>query len=76
MISFSDTAEDRADGHGRGAAHEDYVAWLDRHFGLAPATDPDDVVAATEQEYAQRFVAWMDRYVDGFAAEYEELTAR
>lgn len=54
-------------------ARQSYVAWLKRHFGLDPAAEPDAVVGAAEEEYTERFVSWLDRYVAGFAEEYKEL---
>ncbi|NBE54724.1 hypothetical protein [Streptomyces boluensis] len=74
-LSLSDEERDRAKGRGSGEANRRYVTWLKQHFGLDPAEDPDDIVLAAEEEYAERFVAWMDRYVEDFAKDYEELTA-
>jgi hypothetical protein len=38
--------------------HPAYVAWLAEHFGLAPATEPDALVAAAQAEFGERFEAW------------------
>ncbi|MDX3231524.1 hypothetical protein [Streptomyces sp. ME19-01-6] len=38
---------------------EEYVAWLDRHFGLAPVDDPGAVVEAAEAELGKRFATWL-----------------
>ena len=84
-ISFSDApadaavdadADDADDADGPSENHEEYVAWLKRHFGLAPATDPDAVVAAATQEFAPQFVSWVDRYVEGFRKERAEIFER
>ncbi|MFM9371192.1 hypothetical protein [Streptomyces sp. Da 82-17] len=72
-ISFSGEEEDAADGRGSGEARELYLAWLKRHFGLGADEDPGGIVLAAEEAYQTRFVAWMDRYVDGFAEEHAEL---
>jgi hypothetical protein len=45
------------------AGHDEYVAWLDRHFGLSPAKDPDAVVAAAQAELGERFARWLARYL-------------
>ncbi|MGC7101633.1 hypothetical protein ACPZ19_43755 [Amycolatopsis lurida] len=47
-----------ATGNG-GPRHRHYVAWLDRTFGLAPADDPDTVVAAANTELGSRLDAWL-----------------
>jgi hypothetical protein len=38
--------------------HDEYVAWLDQHFRLAPAEDPDAVIAAAQAELGERFATW------------------
>lgn len=38
--------------------HERYTAWLDRHFGLRAAADPDAVIAAAQAEFGRRFTDW------------------
>ncbi|MEU3618905.1 hypothetical protein ABZ725_42275 [Streptomyces sp. NPDC006872] len=40
-------------------SHEEYVAWLDQHFGLPAAEDPDAVLAAAQTELGQRFADWI-----------------
>ncbi len=39
-------------------SHEEFVAWLQER-GLAPAEDPDAVVAAAQQVHGDRFRAWI-----------------
>ncbi|MCP2169716.1 hypothetical protein [Goodfellowiella coeruleoviolacea] len=43
--------------------HAEYLDWLARHFGLAPAADPNDLVVAAEKEFAVRFANWVGRFV-------------
>jgi hypothetical protein len=43
--------------------HEAFVEWLDRNFGLAPAGDPNEVIAAARDEYGERFETWLARFV-------------
>ncbi|MFF3373549.1 hypothetical protein ACFYXF_11440 [Streptomyces sp. NPDC002680] len=38
---------------------DEYVAWLDQHFGLPVATNPDAVLAAAQEELGQRFADWV-----------------
>ncbi|MDI3403972.1 hypothetical protein [Streptomyces cavernicola] len=73
-ISLSDEEEDAEGGRGSGEVREVYVAWLKRQFGLDPAEDPDGVLLDAEEAYGKRFAEWMDRYVEGFAEGYAELT--
>ncbi|MEV6602512.1 hypothetical protein AB0M36_37555 [Actinoplanes sp. NPDC051346] len=60
-----DVAEDSAryflgDGtHEHSRGHQPYVSWLDRQFGLAPAADPDRVLALAQAEFAVPFAAWL-----------------
>ncbi|MEU5303462.1 hypothetical protein [Streptomyces noursei] len=42
----------------------EYLAWLKEHFGLAAAPDPNVLVAAAEEEFAERFANWFGRFVD------------
>ena len=39
--------------------HAEYVAWLKEHFGLAPADDPNAVMAAAQAEFGERFLRWV-----------------
>ena len=39
--------------------HDEYVTWLDRHFGLPVAKDPDAVLAAAQAEFGGRFADWI-----------------
>ena len=45
-------------------AHDEYVAWLNEHFGLAVVDDPDEIVDAAQAEYSERFNVWKSRYLD------------
>ncbi|MEU1185785.1 hypothetical protein ABZ464_50905 [Streptomyces sp. NPDC005820] len=38
--------------------HDEYVAWLNQHFGLPVAKDPDAVLASAQAELGQRFADW------------------
>ncbi|WP_258018022.1 hypothetical protein [Streptomyces noursei] len=42
----------------------EYLAWLKEHFGLTAAPDPNALVAAAEEEFAERFANWFGRFVD------------
>lgn len=76
-VTATDADTDAAtDAFGPSDSHEQYVAWLKRHFDLAPAKDPDAVVAAATEEFAPRLVSWVDRYVEGFREEYEKTAER
>ncbi|MDX3230841.1 hypothetical protein [Streptomyces sp. ME19-01-6] len=44
--------------------HPEYLAWLEQHFGLAPAEDPNALVVAAEKELAARFANWVGRFID------------
>jgi hypothetical protein len=37
----------------------DYVAWLESHFGLTPASDPAAVMEAARAELGERFDTWL-----------------
>ncbi|MEU6223140.1 hypothetical protein [Streptomyces sp. NPDC047042] len=50
---YRDENEPHTDGH------DEYVAWLDEHFGLLPAKDPDAVLAAAQAESGGRFADWI-----------------
>lgn len=43
--------------------HQEFLSWLDRHFGLGP---PEDLHAlwAARKEYDDRFRAWASRFID------------
>jgi hypothetical protein len=43
--------------------HEQYVAWLERKFGLAPVTDVDAVVTAAQAEFQERFTSWLHPFL-------------
>ncbi|MCL2849161.1 MAG: hypothetical protein FWE61_03820 [Micrococcales bacterium] len=40
--------------------HDLFVTWLADEFGLAPATDPGAIVAATRDRYRVPFAAWLE----------------
>ncbi|MGI5201988.1 hypothetical protein ACQEU6_10455 [Spirillospora sp. CA-108201] len=40
-------------------AHQAYVAWLDQHFGLGPASDPNELVEAAQKDFGARFETWL-----------------
>lgn len=44
-------------------AHEEYLAWLEAHFGLAPPEDPEALWAERTAD-DDRFRAWAGRYVE------------
>jgi hypothetical protein len=39
--------------------HEEYVAWLEQHFGLPVAEDPDAVLAVAQRDFGGRFADWI-----------------
>ncbi|MFC9330691.1 hypothetical protein [Kitasatospora sp. NPDC057015] len=48
----------RLDDHEPSDGHPAYLAWLEERFGLAPADDPDEVVAAAQAEFGGPFADW------------------
>lgn len=36
-----------------------FVVWLREYFAVAPAVDPAEIIAAAEEEYLDRFEAWL-----------------
>ncbi|ADI11414.1 hypothetical protein SBI_08296 [Streptomyces bingchenggensis BCW-1] len=50
---------------GRSPGREAYIAWLGRHFGLAPVDDPGTVVEAARAELGEQFTAWLAPRVGG-----------
>lgn len=44
--------------------HAEYVTWLEQHFGLVPAENPNALVTAAEKQFAARFANWVGRFVD------------
>ncbi len=50
---------------GGGQAHETYVAWLNRHFGLAPPDDPNGLIDAAENEVGAQFRTWIRAFIEG-----------
>ncbi|WP_055527975.1 hypothetical protein [Streptomyces graminilatus] len=42
---------------------DEYLAWLDEHFGLEPANDPDAVLAAAQEEFGRRFEDWAGPFI-------------
>jgi hypothetical protein len=53
----------RGDDDEHSGAHELFVAWLRDRFGLAPTDDPDSIVKAAQDEFGERFHAWIEPYV-------------
>ncbi|MEV4243806.1 hypothetical protein AB0J63_10400 [Streptosporangium canum] len=49
---------------GAAEAHATYVEWLNQHFGLAPADDPDELIYAVENELGERFEAWIKPFIE------------
>ena len=45
------------------AYHHDYVAWLAEQFGLAPAADPDQVIARAQEELGRQFASWASGFL-------------
>ncbi|WP_433462774.1 hypothetical protein [Spirillospora sp. CA-128828] len=41
-------------------AHQSYVAWLNQHFGLEPASDPNDLIEAARNDFGARFETWIE----------------
>jgi hypothetical protein len=58
-VSFYRDEDDEHSDH-----HDDYVAWLDQHFGLAPADDPEAVVEAADDEFGRRFESWKSSFLN------------
>ncbi|MFD3374134.1 MULTISPECIES: hypothetical protein [unclassified Streptomyces] len=54
---FRDEDDPHSDGH------DEYAAWLDQHFGLPVAEDPDAVLAVAQAELGQRFTDWVDPFL-------------
>ncbi|MFD8380230.1 hypothetical protein ACFV2X_17055 [Streptomyces sp. NPDC059679] len=50
-IAFRDGEESP----GRG----EYIAWLERHFGLAPVNDPATVIETARAELGEQFATWL-----------------
>jgi hypothetical protein len=44
--------------------HDEFVAWLDEQFGLAPVDDPAEVIATAQDEFGARFSEWKSQYLD------------
>ncbi|MDH6129618.1 hypothetical protein [Kitasatospora sp. GP82] len=51
--------------HRHSHGHGQFVAWLDRHFGLPVTQDPDAVVAAAQAELGQLFTDWAQPFLPG-----------
>lgn len=52
-----DGREDPSDGH------EEYLAWLRKHFDLGPPEDPNAAIAAAQAEYGHAFTTWADGFL-------------
>ncbi|MEV6301366.1 hypothetical protein AB0M02_18295 [Actinoplanes sp. NPDC051861] len=46
------------------AYHDEFVAWLDEQFGLAPADDPDAVLEAARDEFGERFETFKNAFLN------------
>jgi hypothetical protein len=51
------------DEHAQG--HDRFVAWLEQNFGLAPADDPDAIIAVAQAELAEAFDIWTTPHLPG-----------
>ncbi|MEV0116529.1 hypothetical protein AB0H77_25305 [Streptomyces sp. NPDC050844] len=69
--------EEKGDEEVPSAGHEEYLAWLERHFGLAAPKDPDVILEAAGDEYGARFLHWLIPHVPEDIAETlrEDLSA-
>ncbi|WP_225992722.1 hypothetical protein [Actinomadura rudentiformis] len=58
--------EDDEDEQGDEASpdHVEYLAWLDQQFGLAPPSDPNELVQAADEELGAQLASWMGRFVE------------
>ncbi|SFF27753.1 hypothetical protein SAMN05421541_10873 [Actinoplanes philippinensis] len=45
-------------------AHDEFVTWLQAHFGLPATDDPERIVGAAQAEYGERFTTWKSAYLD------------
>lgn len=52
------------DDHRPSAAHGEFLAWLETHFGLAATDDPKQIVGVAQAEYGERFATWKSAYLD------------
>ncbi|MFE0876074.1 hypothetical protein ACFW4X_14610 [Streptomyces smyrnaeus] len=43
--------------------HDEYVAWLESHFGLAPPSHPNELVHAADEELGAQLASWVERFV-------------
>ncbi|MFF2813477.1 hypothetical protein ACFVT2_41215 [Streptomyces sp. NPDC058000] len=51
--------EDEEDREELAKGHAEYLAWLERTFGLGLPEDPDAITDAARQAYGQRLAAWL-----------------
>ncbi|MFD8542602.1 hypothetical protein [Streptomyces sp. NPDC059649] len=61
---FDDEDDQNDEDRGEHDRHGEYLAWLEQHFGLTPAENPNALVIAAEKELATRFANWVGRFVD------------
>ncbi|WP_197686048.1 hypothetical protein [Actinoplanes derwentensis] len=45
-------------------SHEEFVAWLGTHFGLAAVDDPEEIIDAAQAEWGERFATWKAEYLE------------
>lgn len=50
----------------RSPRHEEYVAWLAEQFALTPVEDPNAVIEAAQEEFAELFEAWFRPFQDAW----------
>lgn len=50
-------------GEGRSSGRAEYLALLERDFGLTPPQDAGEVLAAAEDRYGRRFAAWVESFL-------------
>ena len=65
MIDLDEVTYYRPDDALDNERRADYVAWLSRELGLAPASDPAALVSAAQARHKAAFDAWFGQYVGG-----------
>jgi hypothetical protein len=64
MVDYDGVTFYRSSDDEHSEAHDEFVNWLDTHFGLAATDDPDRIVGAAQAEYGKRFATWKSAYLD------------
>jgi len=62
--SFGEYTGYHREDDGGAQAHETYVAWLNRHFGLVPPDDPNDLIDVAENEVGAQFKTWIRAFIE------------